>query len=675
MKQRILAAFLIACCLVASAAAKETISVAGYTMEPYLGEDLPGNGYVFEVLERAFANADYSLDFVFLPPKRAEIVAKNGRVAAIAPLHNDGDTAFVYSDPFPGDKIGLLVREADRSDYLSLPRDDLGAAFDSLKGKLIGTLLGQELGADFEKKAGKVFSVDTDPLNLSTLNKLALGRIDAALIDKHTAADIITKHAPKYIGKFFFVNPPLYERNFHVGFSRKDPNHQLYLDAFNEGLAKLKESGELLTIQNAHGLFPTIEQEDGTTKLRIGTVNNVDMKIMRELASEYQKQHPNVEFVWLETDESTLRKRLLGDFAVSDGQYDVMTIGSYETPIWASRGWLSPLLNIPESYDVNDVIPTVRSTLSASDTLFALPFYGESSMTFYRKDLFEKAGLKMPKAPTYADIKGFAEALHKPDERMYGICIRGQAGWGANMTTITTMVNTYGGRWFDMDWTPTLESSSWKQAVTMYKDLVRFAHEGTPDFNYLQNLELFSNGECSMWIDATVAAGSLLDPAFSKVHDSVGFAPAPIGTVDKGANWLWAWALAVPNSSFQTHAAKDFIFWATSKEYIELVGQTKGWLYAPSGTRISTYNSSQLKSVAPYSDFVLEQIQSTDPANSTVDDVPYTGVHYVSILEYHYLGNQVGNEIRKVITGETTPDAALSSAQEKAVNHISRAEY
>ena len=107
-----------------------------------------------------------------------------------------------------------------------------------------------------------------------------------------------------------------------------------------------------------------------------------------------------------------------------------MTIGMYEAPIWAEKGWLIPLKNIPAAYDLEDVFESVRLGLSYNGDLYALPFYAESTMTFYRTDLFEQAGLTMPKHPTYDDITRLAAALHDPDRGVYGLGLRGKAGWG-----------------------------------------------------------------------------------------------------------------------------------------------------------------------------------------------------------------------------------------------------
>ena len=132
------------------------------------------------------------------------------------------------------------------------------------------------------------------------------------------------------------------------------------------------------------------------TILTIATVNNGDMVIMQDLSRSFEKENPNIQLRWVVLEENVLRQRTTTDVASQGGQFDVLTIGSYETPIWARRDWLMPLNRLPASYDVDDLLKPIREGLSNNGTLYALPFYGESSMLYYRKDLFEKAGISVP---------------------------------------------------------------------------------------------------------------------------------------------------------------------------------------------------------------------------------------------------------------------------------------
>ena len=157
-------------------------------------------------------------------------------------------------------------------------------------------------------------------------------------------------------------------------------------------------------------------------------------------------------------EENILRQRVSTDITTGSGQFDLVFIGLYETPIFAKRGWLKEMANIPADYDLDDVFKSLRDGLSYQGKLYALPFYGESSLLVYRKDLFAAKGLQMPEQATYDDIKKFADALSDKTKGIYGITLRGKPGWGENMAYLGTLINTFGGTWFDEKWHPTIDT-------------------------------------------------------------------------------------------------------------------------------------------------------------------------------------------------------------------------
>ena len=409
--------------------------------------------------------------------------------------------------------------------------------------------------------------------------------------------------------------------------------------------------------------------------LTIATVNNGDMIRMQALSSEFTDA-TGVELEWVILEENILRQRVTQDIATSGGQFDVMTIGMYETPIWAERGWLVSLDALPDDYDIDDILPAMRAGLSHDGSLFAAPFYGESSMVMYRTDLMEAAGMEMPEAPTWDDIAAAAAAMTDRDNNINGICIRGRAGWGENMAFITTVANSFGARWFDEDWNAQLDSPEWLEAVTFYNDLLQnYGPPGAANNGFNENLTLFQQGRCGMWIDATVAASFVTNPNDSTVADHVGFALAPNKDgMEKRANWLWAWALAIPAGTQQEAAAMEFINWATSKDYLELVADREGWANVPPGSRTSLYENPSYAEV-PFAEMTLQSINAADPNNPTVDPVPYVGIQYVAIPEWAGLGTSAGQEFSAMVAGQQTPEQALARAQALVTDEMEAAGY
>ena len=410
--------------------------------------------------------------------------------------------------------------------------------------------------------------------------------------------------------------------------------------------------------------------------ITIATVNNGDMVVMQKLSSVFEQQHPDIHLRWVVLEENVLRQRVTTDIATHAGQFDVMTIGNYEVPIWAKQGWLSPMDNLPASYDVGDLLKPVAAALTYQDKLYAVPFYAESAMTYYRTDLFKKAGITMPAAPTYTQIREYADKITDKSNQIYGMCLRGKPGWGENMAYVTTLVDADGGQWFNDAWKPTINTPAWKTAITYYADILKA--DGPPGISsngFNETLALFASGHCGMWIDSTVASGLLFDKKQSQVADEVGFAPIPTGSFTGGPTWLWSWNLAIPTSSKQQDAARTFVTWATSKEYVALVAKNNGWVAVPPGTRQSTYDNPDYKAAAPFADFVLKAIDSANPTGQTQNPRPYTGAQFAAIPEFQGIGTQVGQTIAGVLTGQSTVDQALATAQASTARTMRQAGY
>ncbi len=396
--------------------------------------------------------------------------------------------------------------------------------------------------------------------------------------------------------------------------------------------------------------------------LTIATVNNGDMIRMQGLTDDFTaKTGHNVEWVTLE--ENVLRQRVTTDISTKGGAFDLMTIGMYETPIWGKNGWLVPLDGLSAEYDVDDILPAMRGGLSHDGTLFAAPFYGESSMVMYRTDLMEKAGMEMPEAPTWEFIRKAAAAMTDRDNEINGVCLRGKAGWGEGGAFITVTANSFGARWFDENWNAQFDQPEWKAALEFFVGMM--AESGPPGYatnGFNENLSLFQQGKCGMWIDATVAASFVTNPNDSTVADKVGFALAPDTGLGKRSNWLWAWALAIPAGSQKVDAAKEFIEWSTSKSYIELVASKEGWANVPPGARTSLYNTPEYQEV-PFAKMTLDSINAADPNNPTVKPVPYVGIQFVAIPEFAGIATEVSQEFSAVYAGQQSVDEALAKAQ------------
>ena len=402
----------------------------------------------------------------------------------------------------------------------------------------------------------------------------------------------------------------------------------------------------------------------------VAIVSNPQMQDAISLQDEFLAAYPDVSVRFVSLPENEARAKITASVATQGGEFDVVMISNYETPMWAENGWITNLQDYADStegYDPDDFIPTISDALSHEGDLYSVPFYGESSFLAYRQDLFEEAGLEMPENPTWEDIEGFAAELNDPDADMSGICLRGLAGWGEVMAPLDTMINTYGGRWFDEDWNATLDSPEVEAAVTDYVNMVRtYGQPGAATSGFGDCLTRYSQGNAAMWYDATSMVSSVEDPASSLVAGKTAYAQAPVAETDS-SGWLYSWSLAIPSTSESKDAAWDFVSWMTNKDYISLVGEKIGWERVPPGSRLSTYEIPQYAEVAQrYAEPTLSAMAGASQESSMVNPVPYTGLQFVGIPEFQDLGTRVAQQISAAIAGQQTVQEALAQSQKYA---------
>lgn len=408
----------------------------------------------------------------------------------------------------------------------------------------------------------------------------------------------------------------------------------------------------------------------GDETLVIAIVSNPQMEDAVALSHRFEAQHPGVQLKFVQLPENQARAKITASVANEGGEFDAVMISNYETPQWAENGWLEnlqPRIDADRSYDADDFIPSIRDALSYRGDMYAVPFYGESSFVAYRKDLFEQAGLEMPEHPTWEQIRAFAKRLHDPERGIAGICLRGKPGWGESLAPFNTVVNTFGGRWYDENWNAKLDSPQFRKAWNFYIDLVRKHGEvGASSAGFQECGNRYGRGQAAMWYDATVMAGTNEDPQSSEVVGKSGYAPAPRQRTEAGG-WLYTWSLAIPQVTENKDAAWDFLRWMTGKEFVRTVGNEFGWNRVPTGSRHSTYDIPQYRQAAEaYAQPTLDAISVADQDHTMTKPVPYDGLQFLSIPEFQDLGTRVSQQLSAAIAGQKSPDDALAQAQEYA---------
>jgi sorbitol/mannitol transport system substrate-binding protein len=408
----------------------------------------------------------------------------------------------------------------------------------------------------------------------------------------------------------------------------------------------------------------------GSDSINVLMVNNPQMIDLQRLTEANFSRQTGITVNFTVLPENDVRDKISQEFSSQAGQYDVASLSNFEIPIYAKSKWIAPLddyVTADTQFDQADILPPMTQSLTADDgKLYGEPFYGESSFLMYRKDVLDAAGITMPPNPTWQQVADIAAQVDGKQQGMRGICLRGQPGWGQIFAPLTTVVNTFGGTWFDKDWTPGVDAPEFQKAVNFYVDLVRAHGEnGAPQAGFTECLNNMVQGHVAMWYDATSAAGSL-EAADSPVKGKIGYVAAPV-VQTKSSGWLYAWSWSIQQASKKKDNAWKFISWASSRQYEELVGKEVGWSSVPAGKRASTYkNADYLAQAKAFAAPTEAAISSADPRNPGVQPRPAIGIQFVDIPEFTDLGTQVSQYVSSAIAGQMTVDQALRRGQRLA---------
>ena len=412
------------------------------------------------------------------------------------------------------------------------------------------------------------------------------------------------------------------------------------------------------------------DEEGGGQSIDVIMVNNPQMEDLQTLTEEHFTAESGIDVNFTVLPENDVRDSIATDFSAQAGQFDVATISNYEVPFFAGNQWIANLDSYVEEdteFNQEDILEPIADGLRGEDgSLYAQPFYGESSFLMYRKDVFDQAGLTMPPNPTWDEVAALAAQVDGVVPGMKGICLRGLSGWGQVFAPLTTVVNTFGGTWFDENFDAQVNSPEFVEATQFYVDLVqKHGEPGAANAGFTECLNATTQGGVAMWYDATSAAGSL-EAEGSPVKGKMGYVAAPVKETES-SGWLYSWAWGIQEASENKDAAWEFISWASSQEYEELVAQEIGWANVPAGKRASTYeNPEYQEAAAAFYQPTVDAITSANPNEPGVQPRPAPGIQFVAIPEFSGMATEVSLGVSAAIAGQTTVQEALDAGQDLA---------
>jgi len=399
------------------------------------------------------------------------------------------------------------------------------------------------------------------------------------------------------------------------------------------------------------------QMHKGTT-IRVMANKNVSGESIQSLVPDFEKL-TGIKVQYETFTEDQYRQKVLLELAAGTGAVDVIHTATAQEGLkfWRS-GWYEPLdeyLKNPRltdpNFDLADISKPALKGNTYDGKLVALPTTQQTTMLYYRKDLFEKAKLKVPQ--TFAELEEAAKKLHNTEDggqKVVGIVLRGKKA--AATSQWAPYLLSLGGNWLTKDGKPAINSPEAVQAFDLYGRLLRnYGPLGAVNYHWYECVSLFVQGKAAMYTDVSNRIFYFEDPAKSQIVGKIGYALFPAGPASRTPT-MEVWSMAVSSKSKKKEAAYLFVEWAASKENV-LKMHLKG---APS-VRASAWKDPKFLAEQTHKDWIEASLKSLEIA-STDWNPPITAVSEVR--------DEIGSVIVSSILGENVKAAADKANAEMA---------
>lgn len=363
-----------------------------------------------------------------------------------------------------------------------------------------------------------------------------------------------------------------------------------------------------------------------------------------------------------------IRQKAMLDLSSKTRTYATHAADPMYYPLYVANKWVDPLdrylsdpsLTDPAWFDYEDILKAWRDADSIDGKPYGIPYDGEVTVQVYRKDLYDAKGLKP--ADTFDELLANAKALHDPDNRLYGLALRGFAGAGQNMYIYPSLLRAFGGSWSGGSGV-SVNSPAAVQALQWYVDaLTRYAPPAVRNWNWPDIADAFSQGTVGCYIDAHSSAAVLNNPDKSKVIGKIGFARWPKGPSGKRVTSIWNWGFPI-NAALGEKAKKAtwlFITWAASAE----TQARTSWKFAGPAKRSGINRTSLWRSPdfeaamkGAGDNFVKAALESLEQ-DTDVEWRP-------RVPQWPAIGETMATSIQAALVGQKPPKDALDEAQSR----------
>ena len=409
--------------------------------------------------------------------------------------------------------------------------------------------------------------------------------------------------------------------------------------------------------------FPGGQKDAAAAKLVLATLNSVEGKTTAIALRDYGKLK-GIEVEVVEAPYSNLFEKEVLDLSQKTGLYDIILLDDPWFTQYAENGWLTDMTPFLEKKGEaglsDDFIPTSAAICRhpyATGKVYAMPFFGNAQMFFYRKDLFAKYGLKSaPK--TWDEAYAVMQKISASEKRVEGYVLRGQQG-NPVVANFMPVFWSFGGRMFNEDKTKVqIDTPEALNALSFFLKLKDVSPKGAESFNAQQLATHMLQGTAGATINWPAFVPTFEDPKQSRIVGKIGYAPIPSGSV-KGSSEIGHWIAAIPAGSKNKEMAFDFIYWSTSAEKQKEFALELG----TPPTRKSVFMDPELTSKPEFKHY---PVLMAAIANSTPRP---------RISNWNEVENTFGIYLSMAVAGKISPKEALTKAQADVEKLMKKAGY
>ena len=393
---------------------------------------------------------------------------------------------------------------------------------------------------------------------------------------------------------------------------------------------------------------------------------NAVMKVLPEFTKE---TGINVEVDQLQY--LAMREKQTLELTKNKGDYDLIAYVVFSKADYVYADQIEPLARFfmdPElanpNYDPEDLIDGYVQNIGVAGgkkgylpgptgALFGIPFGSETSVLGYRKDIFDKHGLKVPE--TYDELLELTCKIPELEPGMAGLTSRGKSGHQTSHAFLLHLA-PMGGKVLDDQWNPVINSPEAVKAGEALKKILECGPEGGTSFGFAEAKNAFLQGQAAMFLDSTVVAGEVENPDKSKVVGKVGWAPHPVDV--RAGSQTGGFGIAIPKNAQEKEAAFLLMQWLTSKEADKKIALEGG-----NPSRFSTHADPDVNAKYPHMAVFGEALKNADPDWRPI--IPVWGK----------INSELGTTLSKAMTGEMSVQEALDLVAERTTGIMSDAGY